>query len=102
MRNVSLQMLLRHTHKLRGSGTVTSLDRKSTSKTHFLKTPQLPPETPSTTISNMSYTHYASVCGHAIRTSSQPSPSFGANGMDFSVRYCSDLCARGLQVRIEA
>ena len=77
------------------------LDRKFTSNSHFLKTPQLPPETPSTTISNMPYTHYASVCGHAIRTSSQPNPSFGANGMDFSVRYCSDLCARGLQVRNE-
>ena len=34
MRNISLQMLPRHTHKLRGFGTPPSLDRKSTSKTH--------------------------------------------------------------------
>ena len=47
----------------------------------------------------MAYTIYASICHHAIRTSS--TLPWSGSQYDFDVRYCSDLCARGVQVRTE-
>ena len=43
------------------------------------------------------YTITASICGHPIRQSS--TLPWSGSTADFDVRYCSDLCARGLPTR---
>lgn len=54
---------------------------------------------PNHTSINMTYTIYASICQHPIRQSS--TLPWSGSPLDFDVRYCSDLCARGLPTRNE-